>query len=100
MDKITDRDIFVYREIYYETVKPMIIAGKSKEEINKAIEYMCQEFEYEVEDYKIMSQLDMIQRIAEMQLVRTNISVQGLNTIKNTLNLPRIRCPRRTEQVD
>lgn len=100
MTGVTERDIFIYREIYYETVKPMIYAGKSEEEINKAIEYMCEEFEYKAEDYKCMSSLDLVQRIAELQQKHSNVSIQGLDDIQGATKLPRIRCSRRTEQVD
>lgn len=95
---ITETEICIYREIYYETVKPMLIAGKSQEEIEAGVKYVCEEYGMEVERYKAISVMDMMQRISE----RSGGSNVAIKTSDGEIlpipkGLPILRCPRRTE---
>lgn len=92
---ITETDIAIYREIYYETEKPMIRAGLSESEIKAGIEYACEEYGYSVERYKALKIVDFIQRF-EGQKISIEIDGVRLNHIQN--DLPELRCPRRSEQ--
>ena len=100
--KITERDIFIYREIYYETVKPMIVSHKTAIEINFALKYMCEEFGITPQRYKVLSNVDFMQRMAKFNNKRIIVQ-SGTNSIvpyehKNSLeNIPEMKCPRRTE---
>lgn len=91
---ISETDISIYREIYYETEKPMIRAGRSEAEIELGIKYSCEEYGYDIERYKALKIIDLMQRF-EGQKVRIEIDGQILNSPKD---LPQLRCPRRSEQ--
>ena len=97
--KITERDIIEYREIYYETIKPMIKLGKTDKDIDNALEYICEEFEISVEHYRALSHIDLIQRIASIKTNNIKFkSGEEYIDLKNVENLPELKCPRRTEQ--
>jgi hypothetical protein len=89
----TIEEICAYREIYYETVKPMLMAGKSQDDIDFAVKYMCEEYDLSYNRYHEIKLLDLIQRFDGIKNVRIN----GVDA-----NLPEgfpiIRCPRRSEQ--
>ncbi len=99
---VTEVEICKYREIYYETVKPMIRARKSIEEIDAGVKYACEEYEMSVERYHTLSTLDLLQRLAEDDKTKT-IKVQfhdgEVIDTSNIVNLPQLRCPRRTEYI-
>ncbi len=97
--KITERDVIVYREIYYETVKPMIKAGKTEEDIENALKYICEEFNISVEYYKALSHIDLMQRISSFKSDNIKLmSGEEYVNLRNVENLPELKCPRRTEQ--
>lgn len=98
--KITERDVYVYREMYYEYVKPMIRANKSDIEIDKCLDYWVVEFNITKEHYHALAQIDLLQRFANIKDDRAMIAIFGFSKedLKNVLNLPELRCPVRSEQ--
>ena|ERR1035437_4054768 len=100
MGQVTEREVLIYREIYYETVKPMIRAGRSDHDIEAGIDYMCQEFDIPTKRYKLISKFDMLQRIAELMQKYDNVYILGNRDMNKLLNIPKIRCPKRTEQQE
>jgi hypothetical protein len=97
VNHISEREVIVYREIYYETVKPMILNGKTPEEIEAGIAYVCEEFEISPKRWKILHQVDLLQRLALLNNPR--LRLQGVESLKGALSLPTMRCPRRSEQL-
>ncbi len=51
MTKITDRDVYVYRELYYETQKPLLMAGARPEVIKEMLIEECKKFGWTIEKY-------------------------------------------------
>jgi len=96
---ITETEICIYREIYYETVKPMLISGKTQSEIDAGVTYICEEYGITKERYKFLSTLDFLQRISERG-DSPNLAIKTADgeVIKLPENLPILRCPRRSEQ--
>jgi hypothetical protein len=101
---ITLREVYVYREIYYETVKPMLKARRSQADIQQAVDYQCQEFGLTVARYEVLSALDLRQRLSTMNDPRVHINtgpkVLSLEEYRVPATMPTLRCPRRTEQKD
>jgi hypothetical protein len=98
---ITENNICIYREIYYETVKPMIRSGKTQEEIDLGVNYMCEEYGIKPDLYHALSTIDLLQRISEMKKGSDRINYKVNNeelVVENFSNIPQLRCPRRTEQ--
>jgi hypothetical protein len=95
---ITETEICIYREIYYETVKPMLIAGKTQEEIEAGVKYICEEYGMEVERYKAISIMDFMQRLSEKG-PNPNVAIKTSDgeILPLPKDLPILRCPRRTE---
>jgi hypothetical protein len=97
---VSEVEICKYREIYYETVKPLIRAGKSTEEIDVGVKYACEEYEMTVERYHTLSTVDLLQRLAEDHKTK-KIKVQfhdgEIIDASHLHSLPRLRCPRRSE---
>lgn len=97
---VTEENICIYREIYYETVKPMLRNGKSQKEIDQAINYMCEEYEITTDLYKALSIIDLFQRLGEIKSgsnLKVRVNDEEL-VVENFSNLPLLRCPRRSEQ--
>lgn len=105
MNKITDKDVYVYRELYYETQKPLMKAGASPEFIKEMLVKACEGFGWTIEKYDSFSALDLMQRIARAT-IRTasedKILVQtseGKNVKYHaSLDMPELKCPIRNEE--
>lgn len=98
---ITETEICIYREIYYETVKPMLKAGKSDKEITAGIEYACAEYGMEVEKYLALTHVDLMQRFS-MTIKPSDKMIFRFSDgeeidVTNLKNIPELRCPRRSE---
>ena len=89
----TISEICKYREIYYETIKPMLVSGKSQDDIDFAVRYMCEEYSIGYERFHEIKILDLMQRFDGIKNVRIN----GIEP-KFTQGFPIIRCPRRSEK--
>lgn len=96
MTDITEREVIVYREIYYEHVKPMILAGKTQDEIEVCVNYMAEEFDMEPDRWRVLHRIDLLQRIASIHSDR--LKVRGVENLSAVQELPELKCPRRTTQ--
>jgi hypothetical protein len=99
---VTEVEICKYREIYYETVKPMIKNGKAADEIDAGVKYACEEYEMKVERYHTRATLDLLQRLNEdnkTQTIKVQFHDGEIIDTKSIVNLPQLRCPRRSEHV-
>lgn len=107
MNKITDKDVYIYRELYYETAKPLLRAGASQEFIKEMLTKACDEFGWTHDKYQAFSHIDLMQRIVKVGIkyasedrvqVRTHAGEKLEHTA--TLDMPELKCPIRTEQID
>ena len=108
---ITEKDIFIYREIYYGIVKPLFKQGASQEEINTAIEN--NPYDWELGKFLLFNRIDLLQRLGKMKsdsfletgeelnikIVNSENPCAEIGTLAYTF-LPELKCPLRTEQKD
>lgn len=107
MTEITDRDVYVYRELYYETAKPLLRAGASQEFIKEMLVKACEGFGWTYDKYQAFSHIDFMQRIAKMSIRnasenRVQVRTHAGEKLEHnaTLDMPELKCPIRTEQID
>lgn len=105
--EVNNKTIAIYRDVYYEHVKPLIKKGASTEEINEAILPVLVLYGWTLEIYKDFSTIDLMQRLAYIA------DVQKLKGKKSNIHLiagdievdftkstqyPELRCPLRSEE--
>lgn len=96
---VSEVEICKYREIYYETVKPMIRSGKTAMEIDAGVEYACEEYEISVERFHTLAAIDLLQRFAtSTKKIKVQFGDGEIIDAVQFNNIPQLRCPRRTEQ--
>lgn len=102
--KITTEEIYAYREIYYECIKPMIKKEKTQEQIDACLEYFAPEYGITPERYRELFALDFLQRLAGINNPTVFIRISNTNICSNKLgflsNMPELRCPKRSEQLN
>lgn len=106
---ITEKDIYEYREIYYEYFKPALNGrcGMTNEEAEKIIKPALEKFGWTHDKYQAFSHIDLMQRIAKMSIKsasedRIQVRTHAGEKLEHnaTLDMPELKCPRRTEQID
>lgn len=111
LDNITQNDIYIYRHIYYEYVKPLLKLNINftQEQIRRIVIPMVEDLGWTIERYEMFSSMDMMQRLAELNYngSKPNIELQYndgekvlLDKLNPLLSVPRLRCPIRSEQLD
>lgn len=106
-EEITEHDVYIYRELYYETAKPLIRAGASSSFIEEMLIPRCEHFGWTLDKYRDFSSLDLMQRIASLSIKTASEDRVFVKTTKGeklnyhgSLDLPELKCPIRTEQKD
>lgn len=98
---ITPAEVFAYREIYYEHVKPMIRGGVSQNEITECLDEIAPEYGITRQRYTELFLIDFIQRLSKLDCyriyVKTFDKVLCIKELK-VIHEPELKCPRRTEQ--
>ena len=98
---ITVEEVCAYREIYYEHVKPMIRARKTKAEIDACLAYVAEEYGLTVERYRELSEFDLLQRLSKLDPSRIEIQHKDGTTVQlSKIAKFLLEMPRRTEQRD
>jgi hypothetical protein len=107
MYNVTDTDIKAYREIYYEVVKKMIYAGYLDAEIKVRVELVSEAYGISSERYYLLSDLDLLQRLARQKFINGNDNLKFVGTdmipieddeMYSVLELPELKCPLRTDE--
>jgi hypothetical protein len=102
--EITTEEVYAYRELYYEHVKPMIQAGKTQKEIGEMVEYFAPEYGITSKRYDELSVLDLLQRLGGISK-GTSVTIRfgdkdvPTDILETLVNTPELRCPRRSEQL-
>lgn len=106
--KINNETIAIYRDIYYEHVKPMIKNGDSADEIDNKILPVLIKYGWTLEIYALFHSLDFLQRIAytmdrlKLEGKKPNLNVVDSNhdaiDYSNVYQYPELRCPLRSEE--
>lgn len=102
--EITTEEIYAYRELYYEHIKPMVANGKSLEEMDACVEFFAPEYGITPKKYYELSRLDLLQRIAgvsksEDVKIKYGGELLSKDALATVVNTPELRCPRRSEQL-
>lgn len=106
---IKPHEVYGYREIYYEHMKPMIREGKSQKEIGDRIELIAESYGLSSSRFSELHLFDLLQRIAKERNKCGNVSciIPGVSSIKVSdeayrilLDQPELKCPIRSEQKD
>lgn len=94
--EITERVVYVYREIYYEHVKPLLKMGISDPElIQMFIQGPLDELGMTIEMFRALQIVDLMQRMSKYD----NVKFAGLNIEPEALNSTlELKCPLRTEE--
>lgn len=94
---ITDRDVYVYREIYYETFKREIVTmGITHKILDEKIKEACEKFGWTIKKYNTFRSIDGMQRIAKMR-EKNKETKKMASPIYDVMEFPRLQCPIRTE---
>jgi hypothetical protein len=96
---MTEEDVYIYRELYYEHVKPLLRQGADDTMIDIMMEGVFEQYGWTKDKYKAFSMIDLMQRINELKSDRVKI-IAGTEVLnpKDAKGLPTLRCPKRTEQ--
>jgi hypothetical protein len=108
MMKISQQEVEIYRDIYYEHEKPMLISEMTQEEIAEALLPIVVLKGWTMEKYHAFKSLDLMQRIAylnattKLQGKKPNLFMKAGNDLlqcENAYNgIPELRCPLRSEE--
>ena len=111
---MTEQDVFVYREIYYEHMKPILRArnvfGMHQAEMEPLLAPALEKYGWSYEKYRSFMTLDIAQRVSKIKsraMLKTGLQpdikvVAGemeLDSI-SVSRIPELRCPIRSEQKD
>lgn len=106
--EITDKEVAIYRDIYYEHVKPLMKQSKSPEEIEEAILPVLVLHGWTLEMYQAFQMIDFMQRLAYLmstqELMGKNVPnvymIGGTEPIDCSMacKYPELRCPIRSEE--
>ncbi len=92
---IDEVEVIVYREVYYEYVKPMLKAGKSTKEIESIILPILEGYGWTLDKFRAFQIIDIAQRMAKYN----NVEITGVDK-KMAGAVLELKCPIRTEQKD
>lgn len=100
---VTERDVYVYRELYYEHIKPLLRLGVKAEQIENICEDIFKYYGWSFEKFKDFSVLDLIQRLKELRNYGNKVEVEvyfggEILTLDQFNEIPELRCPIRSEQ--
>ncbi len=111
-NRITDQDVFEYREIYYEHVKPIFkawgVLGMKISELAPLLSPILEKYGWSFEKYQAFGSIDFAQRLSRMKsesFVKTGTE-PSMKVIAGDVELdsismsriPELRCPIRSEQ--
>lgn len=107
MLQITQQEVEIYRNIYYEHVKPMIKGGCTLDEIDEVLISITDQYGWTIQKYREFQFIDLLQRIEHLKEVerlsgrplRINVmnGEEEVSTAK-AYDFPELRCPIRSEE--
>jgi hypothetical protein len=107
MEKITQKEVEIYRDVYYNHVKPLLKKGASSEEISDTILPILVLYGWTLEIYFNFQMIDLMQRMAyttdimKLQNKKINLSLrcdkENVDYSKS-YQFPELRCPLRSEE--
>lgn len=108
---ITEKEVFEYRELYYEYLKPILYNGVTcHKKIEELLAPALNKFGWNADTFSSFLSLDFMQRIAKMKSetfiktgVEPNICVKVGNEEVSAITLSmmlELKCPIRTTQKD
>ncbi len=99
---ISETEIYAYREVYYEHLKPLLMADVDSKMIDIMMEGIYEEYGLTKDRFEQLQTIDFIQRLKNINDKRITVKVGDTEiskqSITNSLNFPELRCPRRSEQ--
>lgn len=96
---ITEVDIYTYRELYYEHVKPLLKQGADDKMIDIMMQNVFPQYGWTKEKFQAFQIIDLMQRIRGLNCDKIKVT-DGQITMNpdDVKNLPMLKCPRRTEE--
>jgi len=98
--KISKEEVYAYREIYYEHIKPLLRVGTKDKVLDELLDLICPTYKISPLRYRELSMIDLVQRISKMNNPKIKIVTSDRQEIDTGLaeTLPELLCPIRSEQ--